>query len=54
MTVFEIDSAATSREEIGNPPHYGTKNKLYDGAYSSYSTPRETDDTRMIICTMTF
>ena len=23
---FEIDSAATSREEIGNPPHYGTKN----------------------------
>ena len=21
---FEIDSAATSREEIGNPPHYGT------------------------------
>ena len=28
--VFEIDSAATSREEIGNPPHYGTKNKLYE------------------------
>ena len=26
-TIFEIDSAATSREEIGNPPHYGTKNK---------------------------
>lgn len=25
---FEIDSAATSREEIGNPPHYGTVNKL--------------------------
>ena len=25
---FEIDSAATSREEIGNGPHYGTKNKL--------------------------
>ena len=25
---FEIDSAATSREEIGNPPHYGTRNKL--------------------------
>ena len=21
---FEINSAATSREEIGNPPHYGT------------------------------
>lgn len=25
---FEIHSAATSREEIGNPPHYGTVNKL--------------------------
>lgn len=25
---FEINSAATSREEIGNPPHYGTVNKL--------------------------
>ena len=25
---FEIDSAATSREEIGNSPHYGTVNKL--------------------------
>ena len=25
---FEIDSAATSREEIGCPPHYGTVNKL--------------------------
>ena len=23
-----IDSAATSREEIGNPPHRGTVNKL--------------------------
>jgi protein-tyrosine phosphatase len=26
--LFEIDSAATSREEIGNPPHYGTVNIL--------------------------
>ena len=26
--VFEIDSAATSREEIGNTPHYGTVGKL--------------------------
>lgn len=26
--LFFIDSAATSREEIGNPPHYGTVNKL--------------------------
>ncbi len=25
---FEIASAATSREEIGNSPHYGTVNKL--------------------------
>ncbi len=25
---FHIDSAATSREEIGNTPHYGTVNKL--------------------------
>lgn len=26
--LFEINSAATSREEIGNPPHYGTVGKL--------------------------
>ncbi len=26
--LFEINSAATSREEIGNGPHYGTVNKL--------------------------
>lgn len=26
--LIQMDSAATSREEIGNPPHYGTKNKL--------------------------
>ena len=26
--LFHIDSAATSREEIGNGPHYGTVNKL--------------------------
>ena len=25
---FYINSAATSREEIGNPPHYGTVDKL--------------------------
>ncbi|MCC8168579.1 MAG: low molecular weight phosphotyrosine protein phosphatase [Clostridiales bacterium] len=25
---FYIESAATSREEIGNPPHYGTRSKL--------------------------
>lgn len=27
---FEIDSAATSREEIGNPPHHGTVHKLQE------------------------
>lgn len=26
--MYHIDSAATSREEIGNPPHYGTREKL--------------------------
>ena len=26
--LFQISSAATSREEIGEPPHYGTVNKL--------------------------
>ena len=26
--LFTIDSFATSREEIGNPPHRGTVNKL--------------------------
>ena len=26
--LFQISSAATSREEIGNPPHYGTVSKL--------------------------
>ena len=26
--LFEIESAATSREEIGNSPHYGTVNEL--------------------------
>lgn len=26
--MFEIESAATSREEIGNSPHYGTVNEL--------------------------
>ena len=27
--LFEINSAATHRDEIGNPPHYGTVNKLH-------------------------
>lgn len=29
-TQFHIDSAATSREEIGNSPHYGTVRKLQE------------------------
>ncbi len=28
MDCFRISSAATSREEIGNPPHHGTVRKL--------------------------
>lgn len=28
--LFEIESAATSREEIGNPPHRGTVRKLHE------------------------
>ena len=28
LTKFYINSAATSREEIGNGPHYGTVNKM--------------------------
>jgi protein-tyrosine phosphatase len=27
---FEIDSRATSREEIGNPPHHGTVKKMQE------------------------
>ena len=27
---FYIDSAATSREEIGNPVHHGTRHKLME------------------------
>ena len=28
--LFEIDSRATSREEIGNPPHHGTVRKMLE------------------------
>ena len=28
--VFDIDSRATSREEIGNPPHHGTVRKMQE------------------------
>lgn len=44
---FYIASAATSREEIGNPVHYGTKNKLQtygisvDGKYAIQLTKKD-------------
>ncbi len=27
---FVIDSAGTNRDDIGNPPHYGTRRKLHE------------------------
>lgn len=44
---FEIASAATSTEEIGNPVHYGTRNKLVKvgistaGKYARQMTKRD-------------
>lgn len=44
---FEIASAATSREELGNPVHYGTRHKLaqlgisVSGKYSVQVTKRD-------------
>ena len=37
---FVIDSCATSREEIGNPIHYGTKRKLDEVGITGYSKKR--------------
>lgn len=37
---FEIDSAATSREEIGNPPHYGTKINYTKKTFRLFRTGR--------------
>ena len=39
--VFEIDSAATSREEIGNPPHYGTKTNYTRSIFLLFHTARD-------------
>ena len=39
-----IESAATSREEIGNDTHYGTKDKLDEMGYSLYSSQGTTSD----------
>ena len=33
---FYVNSAATSREEIGNPPHHGTVAKLSQGLIKEY------------------
>lgn len=39
---FFIDSAATSREEIGNPVHYGTRHKLEEvGIYCGNHKARQ-------------
>ena len=35
---FYIDSAATSREEIGNPIHHGTRRKLKESAFHAVIT----------------
>ena len=35
--MFVVDSAATSREEIGNPPHRGTVNKLREARRNCHS-----------------
>lgn len=42
--VFRIDSAATSREEIGNPPHYGTVARSAAGGYSAGASQGSSDD----------
>ena len=42
---FEADSAATSREEIGNPPHRGTVNKLRE-----VGIPMRSHRARQITC----
>ena len=47
---FHIESSATSREEIGNPVHYGTRNKLREhgisteGKYAVQLTKKDYDD----------
>ncbi len=35
---FQIASAATSREEIGNPPHHGTVQSSGKWGYQSFRT----------------
>ena len=52
---FEIASAATSREEIGNPVHYGTRNKLaqfgisVDGKHAIQVTKRDYEHYDLIL-----
>ena len=38
---FYIDSAATSREEIGNGPHYGTVQKMREAGKIGRASCRE-------------
>ena len=42
---FEVDSAATRRDEIGNPPHHGTVNKLRE-----VGIPMRSHRARQITC----
>lgn len=53
---FVIDSAAVSREEIGNGIHYGTKEILnryhipYTPHYARQMTKKDADDFDLILC----
>ena len=53
---FYIKSSATSREEIGNPVHRGTKNKLAQygisvaGKYARQLTVKDYEEWTAIIC----
>lgn len=53
---FVIDSAAVSREEIGNGIHYGTKEILnryhipYTSHYTRQMTKKDADDFDLILC----
>ena len=54
--LFIIDSAAVSREEIGNGIHYGTRNILhryhipYTEHYARQITPKDGEEFDLILC----
>ena len=54
--LFEIDSRATSREEIGNPPHHGTVRKMQEVGIpviphkATQITQQDYDEYDYIIC----